>query len=304
MYLVVNYCFRLQFYCSLLLLFMKKFNFHTHSTFCDGHNSIAEMCESAIQKGLQIIGFSSHAPVPFKNNWSMSFTDLQSYNQQIKAAKDSMGSMIQVFHGLEADFIPERTIPFADWYRLLHLDYIIGGIHFIAKPGSDQLWAIDGDESFYHDGLATIFGGDVQEAVKMYYLQLQQMVVEEKPDIIAHLDKVVMNNKNRYFNESELWYQQLVDETLDVIASHGSIVEINTRGLYKHRHPDFFPSISIIGKCVDRGIPLTISADAHAVDEVDAGFALAADAIIKCGGRHIMYLNNGRWNQVPIIEID
>ena len=283
-----------------LFLIMKKFNFHTHTTFCDGHNSVDEMCESAILKNLQIIGFSSHAPVPFKNNWSMAFSDIQGYSQQVKAARDRFGDMIQVFTGLEADFIPERTIPFADWYRLLHLDYLIGGIHFVAKPGTDQLWAIDGQEEFYHEGLAAIFGGDAQAAVKAYYAQLRQMVVEEKPDIVAHLDKVVMNNQNRYFNESEVWYQQEVEQTLDVIASHGTIVEVNTRGLYKGKHADFFPSIDIIKKCVEKGIPLTISADAHGVDEVDGGFALAADAIIQCGGRHIMCLNNGRWNQVLI----
>ena len=234
----------------------------------------------------------------------MSFSDIHGYSQQVKAAQERYRDVIQVFKGLEADFIPDRTIPFADWYRLLHLDYIIGGIHFIARPGTDQLWAIDGDEAFYHEGLASIFGGDIQEAVKMYFQQLQQMVVAEKPDIIAHLDKVVMNNKNQYFTESELWYRKMVDDTLDVVASHGTIVEVNTRGLYKRRHPDFFPSMDIIKRCVDRGIPLTISADAHGVDEVDAGFALAADAIIKCGGRHIMYLNQGRWNQVAIAELE
>lgn len=283
---------------------MKKFNFHTHSTFCDGKNTIDDMCESAIKRNMQIIGFSSHAPVPFKNSWSMAFSDIHSYSQQIKAARERYGSMIQIFKGLEADFIPERTIPFADWYKLLGLDYIIGGVHYVAKEGTDKMWHIDSSEEVYAEGLETIFAGDAKEAVTTYFEQIRTMISQEKPDIVAHFDKITLYNHNRFFTTDEQWYKEEIEKTLHVIATEGTIVEVNTRGLYRKRHNDFFPSKEIIGRCVEKGIPLTISADAHTVDDVDACFNDAAKAIIDCGGRHIMYLNQGRWNQVQLSEID
>jgi histidinol-phosphatase (PHP family) len=283
---------------------MNKFNFHTHTTFCDGKYSVDQMCEAAIKKNMQILGFSSHAPVPFKNNWSMAFSDIHDYIGQLKSAQERFGSMIQIFKGLEADFIPERTIPFADWYKLLGLDYIIGGIHFVAKEGIDRLWNIDSGEEQYAEGIKEIFGGDAKAAVSAYFSQIRTMVEQEKPDIVAHMDKVVMYNRGRFFDPTEQWYLDEVEKTLDVIERTGTIVEINTRGLYKKRHDDFFPSKAIIRQCITKGIPLTISADAHDTEEVDQLFSEASSTITSNGGRHVMYLNHGRWNQVAIPDIN
>lgn len=283
---------------------MKKFNFHTHSNFCDGKNSIEEMCQAAIDRGLEILGFSSHAPVPFKNEWSMSFSHVQEYQDKIKVVQELHKGKLQVFKGLEADYIPNRTVPFADWYRMLRLDYLIGGIHFVAIEGSDALWSIDGPVEPYDEGLQLHFQGNIQKAVHAYYSQMRDMVTEEKPDVVAHLDKITMHNAGRYFTDEEAWYKAEVHETLETIARHGTIVEINTRGLYRRKHTDFYPSVSIIQQCVQMGIPLTISTDAHASDECDKGFELATDAILRCGGRHIMYLHNGRWNQVALTELE
>lgn len=34
---------------------------HVHTTFCDGNNSMADMAEAALEKGIQCIGFSGHS---------------------------------------------------------------------------------------------------------------------------------------------------------------------------------------------------------------------------------------------------
>lgn len=234
----------------------------------------------------------------------MSFSQIQEYNAQLKAVQARFGGLLQIFKGLEADFIPDRTIPFRDWHSLLHLDYLIGGIHFVSKAGSDAFWHIDGSQQQYDETLHNLFGEDIKAAVTAYYSQVRMMIEEEKPDMVAHLDKVLMHNANRLFSETDNWYQQELDRTLDVIADAGTIVEINTRGIYKKRHSDFFPSTGTIKKCVDRGIPLTISADAHECDEMCALFDDAAKAIAVAGGRHVMYLNQGRWNQVMLSDIE
>ncbi len=77
-----------------------------------------------------------------------------------------------------------------------------------------------------------------------------------------------MHNQGRYFQDTDEWYQQEVEETLAEIREAGSIVEINTRGLYKKRSDSTFPSAAIIRKIKTMGIPVTISADAHAPSEL------------------------------------
>ena len=36
-------------------------NFHTHTTFCDGTGTPEQMVVSAIEKGFDVLGFSSHS---------------------------------------------------------------------------------------------------------------------------------------------------------------------------------------------------------------------------------------------------
>ena len=43
---------------------MKKTNFHTHTTWCDGKDSPETVILAAIGKGFSAIGFSSHAMLP------------------------------------------------------------------------------------------------------------------------------------------------------------------------------------------------------------------------------------------------
>ena len=41
-----------------------KTNFHTHTKWCDGKNTPEEMIASAIEKGFDRLGFSSHVSLP------------------------------------------------------------------------------------------------------------------------------------------------------------------------------------------------------------------------------------------------
>ena len=41
-------------------------NYHIHSNYCDGKNSLEEMVQAAIQEGLTSIGFTGHAPLPMR----------------------------------------------------------------------------------------------------------------------------------------------------------------------------------------------------------------------------------------------
>ena len=41
---------------------MAFFNYHTHTTFCDGKSTPEEIVLEAIRLGMDTIGFSGHAP--------------------------------------------------------------------------------------------------------------------------------------------------------------------------------------------------------------------------------------------------
>ena len=38
-----------------------KSNYHTHTTFCDGRDTPEAMVEAAVERGFDVLGFSSHS---------------------------------------------------------------------------------------------------------------------------------------------------------------------------------------------------------------------------------------------------
>lgn len=79
---------------------MKKFNLHSHSTFCDGKSSLEQMVLSAIEKGLYCFGFSAHAPVPFDNTFALQYSDKEAYLCECARLKAAYADRIRIFSSL------------------------------------------------------------------------------------------------------------------------------------------------------------------------------------------------------------
>jgi histidinol-phosphatase (PHP family) len=203
--------------------------------------------------------------------------------------------------GLEVDYIPNVTSPFAFYRSNYPLDYLIGSVHLVKNENSENLWFIDGPEiSIYDQGLADVFAGDAIAGVTAYYRQIQEMVKNEKPDIIGHLDKIKMYNRGRYFSESDSWYVSLVDETLAMIKEAGCVVEVNTRGIYKKRSDTLFPGPEILKKIHDLNIPITITSDAHKPAEISNYFAEARAMLMEIGFKNQVLLTKTGWEEIPL----
>ena len=50
---------------------MIKSDFHTHTTYCDGENSIKEMIDYAVSNGMESIGFSGNYHKLFDKSFCM-----------------------------------------------------------------------------------------------------------------------------------------------------------------------------------------------------------------------------------------
>jgi histidinol-phosphatase (PHP family) len=126
------------------------------------------------------------------------------------------------------------------------------------------------------------------------------MLENNKPDIVGHLDKIKMHNTvNAYFREDDVWYVDAVEETLDLIASRGSILEVNTRGLYKHTPPLLYPSSWILKRAFQKKIPVMINSDSHHPDEIDSGFTEVSELLADIGYRTLKVLIHGSWQDKP-----
>jgi histidinol-phosphatase (PHP family) len=267
------------------------FNLHTHSRFCDGSGEPEEYVKAAIDKGFHSIGFSSHAPVPFKNNFAIRDDDeLLEYCNTIRNLKVKYQDQISIRLALEIDFIEGITRDFKDFEQTCRLDYIIGSVHLVKNANDDSLWFIDGSKvESYDNGLKNIFGGNTRLAVTTYYEQVSRMIMTQKPDIIGHFDKIKMHNQDRFFSENEIWYRKLVMDLLETIEQSGSIIEVNTRGIYKKRCDDLYPGQWILKEIRKRGLPVTLSSDAHRPEEIDGYYAETLDILRDIGFKKLVY---------------
>ena len=162
------------------------------------------------------------------------------------------------------------------------------------------MWFIDGhDPKIYDDGLREIFDNDIQRAVTRFYVQEQEMIIKNRPDVIGHFDKVRMHNKNRFFTDDDPWYEEIVRSTIDVMKKYDTICEINTRGLYKKRSDDFYPDKKWIKVLFEKNIPITISTDCHNSDEVVMFFDEALNTVKQIGYKDICYFDN-EWKKMKI----
>ena len=296
---------------------MQNFNLHTHSIYSDGKSQPREIVEEAVRQGLTTLGFSEHSPLPFDNTFSVKSADMPNYVAEIAQLKEEFKDKIDIYCGLEADYLTGVSEPFTVTKEKYRLDYLIGGVHLVINPAlrpfegpqgpqaqgplAEQIWFIDGPKwEVYDEGLQKFFDGDIRRAVRRFFEQSNEMIENEQFDIIAHFDKIKMHNRDRYFHEDEPWYRKLALETLDLIREKGLVMEINTRGIYKKRYNGFYPSPWLMEEACKMGVPAIISADAHHFSEITLEFEAAEEALKRAGYRSVVNFKDGHFIEIGL----
>lgn len=285
------------------ILIMPWVNFHSHSHFCDGKAAPEEFIIAAISKGFPAYGYTSHAPVPFSSPWNIPVGKLQDYISEISRIKTKYAGEIRVYTGLEVDYIDGlwgRRVPeLVD----IPLDYFIGSVHYIGKFPDGTGFCFDGQPDGFFSGMEQLYQNDFRRAITGYYHSVMRMVEQDNPDVVGHMDKIKMHNSVRpYLNETDKWYTDLVNESLEVIRQKGCIIEVNTRGLYKHNPPLLYPGRSILERIHEKNIPVMLNSDSHHPDEIEAGYSQAAALLLEIGFKSVRTLMDGNWQDVAFDE--
>ena len=149
-----------------------KTNFHTHTTFCDGAGTAEQMVVSAIEKGFDVLGFSSHSDM---------VKDLDAYKAEIRRLAAKYEGKIRILCGIEAEY--------DTGFKRGDLDYVIGSTHYITAPDGGR-FAFDATHDGLLNGVRDHFGGDFVAFLHAYFAQEREMVATYDCDIIGHLDLV------------------------------------------------------------------------------------------------------------------
>lgn len=270
---------------------MQHTNYHTHSYFCDGKGKPIDYVREAEKREFLALGFSSHAPLPYKNNWTLKEKDFDKYRQTILELKQN-AERLDIYLGLEIDYLPPHMTPYDQ--RFQPLDFTIGSVHIAEDMATHTFYEIDGDEKQYKAAMA--FFGGIQTFVEWYYNQIALMCKETPPTIVGHFDLIKKNNTgNKYFSGDEPWYKKAVEKALDAVADSGCILEVNTGGLARKKTTEAYPADWILKECKQREIPITLCSDAHEPSQIDFGLDAALESVKKAGYTELYALLGGEW---------
>lgn len=285
---------------------IKKTNYHTHSTFCDGKSALEDIVKVAIEQKMKILGFSSHAMYPFATNWHMQIADYAEYFREIHSLQKKYTGKLEILAGLEVDFIPPLLCCNKELYHEYAPDYIIGSIHYISNPDHGcvnlpdphmpSFFSIDGSIKELRKGIQIFFNGNNKKAIQTYFALQRSMVTSCNFDIIGHADVIRKRNVcGEFFNEEDIWYKNELKETAKAFAKSTKIVEINTGGMSRAGVKTPYPSPYFLELLVKEGARLMLNSDSHVkdslLDNFDVGIAVAKQA----GARELWYLSENKW---------
>lgn len=258
-------------------------SYHTHSHYCDGEGEIADVVEAAIDAGLNEIGISSHAPLPFATDWNMPVDQLPNYVEEVNGLRRRYRDRIRVLLAAEIDYIPTDDVARFQMKELFPLgfDYFVGSVHFLGQRKPPR--GFDGTEEEFRELLFEEYDGDIESMATEYYTRMQGVLTIPQVKIVGHLDRIKRwNAKHNYFSGDESWYRAAVERTLEAIAASGRIVELNTSG-WRQGLGEPYPSEAILRRIAELHIPVTVDSDSHTPGDVDAGFAQAASLLANLG---------------------
>lgn len=249
---------------------------HTHSSLCDGKNTMSEMAMAAYNKGIRTFGFSGHSYVP-ADDFGMRPEKMAEYRAEAARLRAEYAGRMEILCGLELDeSAPEET-------PLDGLDYMIGSCHGVMGASSVYI-AVDDTPERLRNGIREDFGGFAMRAVREYYRRLLLLIQKQKPDIIGHFDLICKyNGDGSFFDENSPQYRMTALDAVDTALTGGAVFEVNTGAMSRGVLMRPYPSKFLLQRILERHGRVIITTDTHSADTVDA-FAQDAEELLKSIG--------------------
>jgi len=279
---------------------------HTHTKFCDGKDDIETMCSAAYEKSLFAIGFSSHAPIDkqlgFSTDWNMKSTLAEEYASQVLVTKERWRGKLNVFLGLEVDYIKgKRSLLDGDIIKL-NLDYIIGSVHYLFPENGAQSFTVDGPQEEFDKGLNEGFNGDAKKLMHAYYDAVGEMIQAGGFDIIGHADLIKRNTigKNLWPYEEEVERQ---NEIASMADKAGLVFEVNTGGINRNKIQETYPSLAFLKIIKKFKVPVIITADAHCAKDIIGNYDTALNTLELADiNEHLLF--TGKNNKKAVWQVE
>lgn len=255
-------------------------NFHTHSVFCDGRDTLEDIVLQAIGLGCRQLGFSSHAPMRFEADWCMTELSELEYKKEVLSLKRKYAGTIEILLGIELDYFSDTDT--SDY------DYVIRSVHSVLKNGC--YLPIDDSEQSQRNAVERYYGADYTGFARDYYALVGKITQGARCDVIGHFDLITKYNEgDRLFDTSCEAYRRLALEAIDAIFEDGNahpIFEYNTGAISRGHRTSGYPAEFILDYLSQRyrgRYSFLINSDAHSKENLLFGFEEARSILLRYG---------------------
>ncbi len=239
-----------------------RVDLHNHTKLCNhAEGEIEEYIEAAIEKKIDVFGFSDHAPMNFDPKYRMKLSQIPLYEQMVKEAKERYKDKIEILLAYEVDFLPGLI---EDRVLNAKVDYLIGSVHFLPRANSHKeilihqdLWGFDNPEF-----IGEYKNQDIDKIWQDYFDAIETMAKKRVFDIVGHLDLIKVFN---YKPKKDV--RVIAKNALKAIKKSDMVLEISSAGLRKPVG-EIYPSKELLEMAYEMDIPITFASDAHKPEQV------------------------------------
>ena len=235
---------------------------HVHSHFsADSGESMENMAEAAIQRGVDVLCFTDHIDYDF---------DVNEYLEEIGRIREMYGGRVKILAGVELGMQPHLPGRYRELLGKYPLDFAIGSQHLVGRF-----------DPYYPE---TFAGRDAADVYRQYFEEtLENVRAFEDFDSLGHLDYVTRYGESEKPFPSYREFGEIIDEILRILIGRGQALEVNTAGCRKSlRQPN--PEPAILKRYRELGGELvTIGADAHLAKDLGTNCRQAMELLRELG---------------------
>lgn len=221
--------------------------------------NILSYLEVARERGLRQMGITEH-------DRYLDEIDLAAFQEAREKFQD-----VELRLGIEVDFVPGNEAEMDRVATALPYDYVIGSVH-----------RVDGDEVDRQSDMRVYERYETYELYEAYYKNVRECALSGRFEVLGHPDLIKIF---RRFPERDI--TPILEETADAIADSGVVVDVNSAGLRKPVG-EIYPSRAFLEMLHRRSVPIILSSDAHAPEQVAAGYDRSMKLVHDVGYREVV----------------
>lgn len=226
-------------------------------------DNILAYLEVARERGIRQMGITEH-------DRYLDEVDLAAFQEAREKFQD-----VELRLGIEIDFVPGNEEEMDRIADALPYDYVIGSVHRVGGEEVDRATDLSVYDKY-----------EPYELYEAYYENVRKAALSGRFEVLGHPDLIKIFKR---YPDKDI--TPILEETADAIAESGIVADVNAAGLRKPVG-EVYPSRPFLEMLHRRGVPIILSSDAHAPNEVAAGYGTSLPLVHDVGYREVATFEN------------